>query len=83
MSSFVLKLLAMVSMAIDHTGALLFPGNEVLRLIGRIAFPIYCLLSLYLVLVSVNIYEFLAFIPFMDCVRQPIKRSCLELGPNC
>ncbi len=44
MSSFVLKLLAMVSMAIDHTGALLFPGNEVLRLIGRIAFPIYCFL---------------------------------------
>ena len=44
MSSFVLKLLAMISMAIDHTGALLFPGNEVLRLIGRIAFPIYCFL---------------------------------------
>lgn len=44
MSSFVLKLLAMTSMAIDHTGAILFPENEVLRIIGRLAFPIYCFL---------------------------------------
>lgn len=44
MSSFVLKLLAMTSMAIDHTGAILFPENEVLRIVGRLAFPIYCFL---------------------------------------
>lgn len=44
MSSFILKLLAMVSMAIDHTGAILFQENEVLCIIGRLAFPVYCFL---------------------------------------
>lgn len=36
-----LKLIAMVTMAIDHAGAALFPSVMVLRLVGRIAFPIY------------------------------------------
>ena len=44
MSSFMLKLLAMAAMAVDHTGAILFPGNLTLRLIGRLSFPIYCFL---------------------------------------
>lgn len=40
-SADVLKVIAMVTMAIDHTGAALFPGALFLRVIGRIAFPIY------------------------------------------
>ncbi len=36
-----LKLLAAASMAADHTGWLLFPGCEALRIIGRLAFPIF------------------------------------------
>ncbi|MDO4331185.1 MAG: TraX family protein [Eubacteriales bacterium] len=36
-----LKVIAMVTMAIDHTGAALFPYAVTLRVIGRIAFPIY------------------------------------------
>lgn len=31
-------------MIIDHTGAVLFPGNMIFRYIGRIAFPIFCFL---------------------------------------
>lgn len=36
-----LKLIAIVTMLIDHTGALLFPEMRMLRTIGRIAFPIF------------------------------------------
>ena len=39
-----LKLIACVTMLIDHVGASLYPGNLWLRVIGRIAFPIYCFL---------------------------------------
>ena len=38
-----LKLLACISMLLDHIGAVFLPGTG-LRIIGRIAFPIYCFL---------------------------------------
>lgn len=38
-----LKLIACVTMLIDHIGAVLLPGIG-LRVVGRIAFPIYCFL---------------------------------------
>lgn len=36
-----LKLLAMATMTIDHIGVQLFPGVLWLRIVGRLAFPIY------------------------------------------
>ena len=36
-----LKILAMVAMTLDHIGAYLFPNVLWLRLVGRLAFPIY------------------------------------------
>ena len=36
-----LKLVAMVTMLVDHMGAILFPQYRIMRIIGRIAFPIY------------------------------------------
>lgn len=36
-----LKLLAMLTMTIDHIGAILFPQYRFLRVIGRLAMPIY------------------------------------------
>lgn len=36
-----LKVIAMATMVTDHVGAALFPQAELLRLIGRTAFPIY------------------------------------------
>lgn len=44
LSQEMLKLIACVTMLIDHTGAVLFPQYLSLRVIGRIAFPIYCFL---------------------------------------
>lgn len=36
-----LKIIAMVTMLIDHCGKMLFPQYRIMRVIGRIAFPIY------------------------------------------
>ena len=44
MSSFVLRIIAMVSMVIDHIGCNLLDNQIVMRSIGRIAFPIYAFL---------------------------------------
>ena len=44
LSQEILKLIACVAMLIDHTGAVLFPQYISLRVIGRIAFPVYCFL---------------------------------------
>jgi len=37
-----LKLVAILTMAVDHTGVIFFPGVLWLRVIGRIAFPLFC-----------------------------------------
>ena len=41
MSSFLIKIIAIISMAIDHTNYIL-DSNVVLNQIGRIAFPLFC-----------------------------------------
>jgi hypothetical protein len=42
MSRLQLKLLAVITMLIDHTGAIFFPQITVLRIIGRLSFPLFC-----------------------------------------
>ena len=41
LSSNALKIIAALSMLLDHTGLILFPDVEFLRIIGRLAFPIF------------------------------------------
>ena len=43
-SSTGLHILAMTLMFIDHLGILVFPGNVILRSVGRLAFPIFAFL---------------------------------------
>lgn len=44
MTGFQLKLLAMLTMLIDHAGMILFPELTWMRVVGRLAFPLYCFL---------------------------------------
>ena len=44
LSTFVLQLLAMAFMVIDHLGATIFPGQEWMNCAGRLAFPIFAFL---------------------------------------
>ena len=41
MSSFKLKLVAITTMLIDHIGVIIFPNILWLRLLGRLAFPLF------------------------------------------
>ena len=41
MSALILKLIASLSMLIDHAGLMLFNDNPTMRMIGRLAFPIF------------------------------------------
>ena len=44
MTSFALHLIAMLSMFIDHAAIILFDNQEIMRMMGRIAFPIFAFL---------------------------------------
>lgn len=46
----ILKWIAMITMTIDHVGASLYPEHIVLRIIGRLSFPIFC----YLIILGVE-----------------------------
>ncbi len=41
LSSNALKIIAVISMTVDHIGFMFFPQNDVFRIIGRISFPIF------------------------------------------
>lgn len=44
MNVFLLKIIALISMIIDHYGAIFQDDFAIYRIIGRLAFPIYCFL---------------------------------------
>ena len=44
LSGNVIKILAIVTMLIDHAGLMLFSGNLIMRSIGRISFPLFAFL---------------------------------------
>ncbi|BBF41511.1 conserved membrane protein [Lachnospiraceae bacterium KM106-2] len=75
LDSYKLKWIAIITMVIDHTGAILFndPKYAYLRLIGRLAFPIFCFLlvegfyhtsNVYKYLGRLAIFAFISEVPF-------------------
>jgi hypothetical protein len=42
MSAFHLKMIAAITMVVDHIGVFFFPQFVILRIIGRLSFPIFC-----------------------------------------
>ena len=67
-----LKLVAMVTMLIDHTGKMFFPQYRVMRIIGRIAFPIYAYCIAVGCVYSKNKLKYLTRILLMGLISQPI-----------
>ena len=88
MSGYTLKLIAMITMLIDHMTAILVPVTSpfylIGRIIGRVAFPIYCFLiveglkhtsNIKKYLLRLLIFAFLSEIPFDFAFYDPMNTS--------
>lgn len=63
LTSFDLKTIAIICMLIDHTAAVLLyqsASHDILRLIGRIAFPIFCFLITQGFIYTKNVWKYMA-----------------------
>ena len=73
-----LKIIAMVAMVIDHIGAIFFPNFLELRVIGRLAFPLYgwCIVvgSVY----TKNIYRYMLRLLLVGLISQPFYMVALH-----
>lgn len=72
-NSFSLKVIAIICMLVDHVGYIFFPSEPVFRIIGRLAFPIFCFLIVegfhhtrnhLNYLIRLSIFAILSEIPF-------------------
>ena len=73
MTSFELKIIAVITMFIDHSGAVLFPHAIWMRYVGRLSFPIYCFLivegyihthDIKKYLIRIGVFALISEIPF-------------------
>jgi hypothetical protein len=67
-----LELIAMTTMLIDHIGAVFFPHMAVLRIIGRISFPIYCFLLVRGFSNTTNFNRYLFRLILLAFISQPV-----------
>ena len=71
MSSFALKMIAMATMLIDHIGAVLLPELTLLRVIGRVSFPIFVFLLAEGFCHTKNAHKFLLRLGAFALISQP------------
>ena len=67
-----LKLIAIVSMLIDHIGGVFFPEVGAFRWIGRLAFPLFCYCLTVGLLYTHNIKRYLLRLGIFALVSQPV-----------
>ncbi len=73
-----LKLIALVFMFIDHLGASMFPSTTELRMLGRIAFPIYCWCMVVGFQYTRNVPRYLGRILLVGIISQPFYMLALH-----
>lgn len=67
-----IKIIAMVTMLIDHLGAIVFPQYRVMRIIGRIAFPIYAYCIAVGCVYTRNIGKYMQRLVLLALLVQPL-----------
>ena len=72
-----LKVVAMITMLIDHTGKMFFPQYRLMRIIGRIAFPIYAYCIAVGCVYSGNRVKYLSRLLLTGLISQPFYAVAL------
>lgn len=72
-----LKLVAMVSMLIDHTGKMFLPQYQIMRIIGRLAFPLFAYCIAVGCVYSRNRLKYLSRILLVGLISQPFYAVAL------
>lgn len=70
MSSLTLKIIAVVTMLVDHVGFLFFPEEEIFRIIGRISFPLFAFLIAEGFIKTKNVKEYLKRLSIFAVISQ-------------
>jgi len=83
MSAFQIKLLALITMVIDHVGVFLFPDIQLLRMIGRISFPLFAWLIANGAMHTKNINNYLKRLLMFAIISQiPFILAMRLVEPN-
>ncbi len=78
MGTGLLKVLALAFMFIDHAGKMCFPGIGELRLLGRIAFPLYCWCMVVGACYTRSFPKYLLRIGLVGLISQPLYMVALN-----
>ena len=70
MSSLTLKIIAVVTMLVDHIGFLFFPEQAIFRIIGRVAFPLFAFLIAEGFLKTKDVKEYLKRLSIFAVISQ-------------
>lgn len=81
MTGFQIKIIATITMVIDHIGLFFFPQYEILRIIGRLAFPLFAWLIANGAYHTHNIKKYLLRLFFLAVISQiPFTLTNQKIG---
>lgn len=72
LSNFDLKIIAIITMTIDHIGAIMYPNIDIFRIIGRVSFPIFAFLLVEGFNHTSNKLKYFLRLLFFAIITQPI-----------
>ncbi|MCX6084810.1 MAG: TraX family protein, partial [Caldiserica bacterium] len=76
-----LKLIAIVSMTVDHVGAILLPQVDWLRIIGRVAFPLFAYQLAAGYLHTRNVARYARRLAVWGLIAQPVYMIAFGVRP--